>query len=201
MHEVYEHRRLRLRPRGWKDLATAVAGPVREAVEAAGGRLFGLWRGQIGLGAGEGVLLTSWPDEESVGGAVGESLRGVPALVESHAERLVATARPTDPKPPPETDGVWALRRFEIDPRDWSRFLALSVGAWPEFETSYGSRIIGLWRSLDAPPDRASVLLMTRYPSLAVWEESRAGTGSPNFAERAQLTRDTVVVTTARVAL
>ncbi len=193
MNEIYEYRKIRVAPRGWKSAGSWLREDAREALEAAGGSIFGLWRGQIGLGATEGVLLTSWRDEQSPIRADGAFLASA-GVVESAAERLVATVRPEHPTPP-RGPGVYALRWFDIQARDWPEFLALSERAWPEFEATYGAKILGFWRSLDVSPPRGRVLLLTRYPSLAVWERSRAGARNEHFARRAELTEATVVDT------
>ena len=170
---------------------------------AKGGCLVGLFLSQIGLPANQALVLTGWPDRESLEQGPGLALDGVPGLRTLRAEQIVSTARPTRIAPCTEP-GVYAHRWFEIAASDWTEFLALSEAAWPEFEKSFGVEIEGLFRSLDASPDEARVLLLTRYPSLAVWERSRVpDRSSPaqqaafeNFRRRGELTRTTVVVTT-----
>lgn len=208
MHEHYEYRRIRIAPRSWRAAVEHVRGPGRAAVESHGGSLFGFWRGQIGLGADEGVIISSWPgagEPTEHGAAV---IEGMTPLVESSHERLVATVRPTTTEPPPE-QGIYAHRWFDIQESSWPEFLELSEAAWPEFESSFDTRIIGFWRSLDVESPRARVLLLTRYASLAVWEESRptpssargAGGFSERFIRRHQLTDSTIVVTTQPIPL
>jgi hypothetical protein len=99
---------------------------------------------------------------------------------------------------PPSKRGVYAHRWFELSERDWPEFVSLSEGAWPDFEASFEAEIHGFWRSLEAAATKARVLLLTNYPSLAVWERSRRPTSAAGerFARRHQLTEYTVVVTT-----
>ena len=190
---IFEHRVFRVAPAGLPELVKALDGPLRARVEAAGGTVWGAWRGLIGLGATEGVVTTLWPDRASVGRASADLLADVPGVVDHRAERFEPTVRPTDATPPHE-DGVYAFRIFDILERDRAEFVQLSDGAWPDFESTYGVRVIGLFRSVDARLPEARMLLLTRYPSLAVWETSRGGTGA--FVRRHQLTRATHVVTT-----
>jgi len=208
MHEHYEYRRIRIAPRSWRAVVEHVRSPGRAAVEARGGSLFGFWRGQIGMAADEGVIISAWPGARELtehGPAVVEDMT---QLVESSAERLVATVRPTTPAPPTET-GIYAHRWFDIQESSWPEFLELSDGAWPGFERSFDTRVVGFWRSLDVEAPRARVLLLTRYSSLAVWEESRSappaesgeGGFSDRFIRRHQLTDSTIVVTTQPIAL
>lgn len=188
MHERYVYRRFRLRPRSWPKLALHVGARRQD--------LYGLFSGQIGLGANEGVLI-------QVGEGTPSALEGCDAVLESRAERLVATVRPRDPAPPTRP-GVYAHRWFELAESDWPEFLALSEGAWPAFESDYDAEIQGFWRSLDVAPPRARVLLLTRYASLAEWERSRTPISDATheagrrFRRRHELTTDTVVVTTER---
>ena len=188
MHERYAYRSFRLRPRSWPKLV--------EHVRARARAPYGLFSGQIGLGANEGVLI-------EVGEGAATALDGCDAVLESRGERLVATVRPRDPAPP-TLPGVYAHRWFELLESDWPEFLELSEGAWPAFESDYDAQIQGFWRSLDVAPPRARVLLLTRYASLAEWERSRTPISDATheagrrFRRRHELTADTRVVTTER---
>ncbi len=165
MNEFYEYRRIRVAPRSWRRVGSALH-ERSEAVRAAGGTLYGVFTGQIGLGANEGVVLTAWPDPAGIGeGRV--VVEGVDEVLESRVERLAATVRPTEPTPPSEP-GVYAFRFFEIRDESWPEFLELSDGAWPSFERTNGVRVHGFWRDgeshglpariyvIEAPADTAS---------------------------------------------
>jgi NIPSNAP protein len=187
VHETYEERRFCVDPGEWDARAQSLRA-------ASGAAFFGLFRGQIGLEANEGVLLTAYPDAAKLAQSVG-ALRAASADARDvRTERMVATVRPAAPTPPAKK-GVYAFRRFEVREADAAEFADLSQRAWPEFESRHDVEIIGLWRSLDVRPPAARFHLLTRYASLAVWEASRADTGSPEFARRHQLTRATRVVT------
>jgi len=195
VNESYEYRRFKVAAGAWERCSERLRGEGGRIARASGGTLFGVWRGQIGLEANEGIALTAWPDEDAL--AVGSAaLDGAfEEALESRAERLVATLRPADPSPPPRT-GIYAFRFFSILDRDWPEFADLSLRAWPGFESSFDAQICGLFRSLDVRPPDARVLLLTRYASLAVWEASRADTGRAEFQRRHKLTRSTIVCTT-----
>jgi hypothetical protein len=180
MHERYDYRTLRTERGAWPKVTDAAG-----AIEG----LFGVWRGEIGWHTDEGALMSFGDADFSV----------VPGVLESTVQRLEATVRPVDPTPP-DQDGIYAHRWFEVAPDDVDKFIELSVAAWPEFEDAYeGTRIIGLWRSVDAA-EPARLLLITRYASLATWENSRPYTPGPaaagareKFLRRAELTRRTIV--------
>ncbi len=206
MREYYDYRRIRVAPRTWRQVAKRRSA-IASAVAAAGGTLFGLWTGQIGLGANEGVLITAWPDLASLDTSGQLATEGIEELVDQTAERLVATVRPESPEPA-AANGVYAHRWFDLAEANWPEFLQLSEAAWPDFESTYGARILGFFRSLDVAPPRARVLLLTFYPSLAVWEQSRGeGDTSPTarslrqrFGRRHELTDSTIVRTTRLLA-
>ena len=135
----------------------------RRAVDdlrAAGATVVGAWSGagSIGWWDDEVVVLAGWP-----GGTHGDIAGGEP---------LWATARPASIVPL-APGGVFAHRWMHFEPSAWAEVLELSTGAWPAFERTYGATIEGFLRH-DAG-DR--VLLITRYPSVAAWEQSR-GIGS-----------------------
>ncbi len=199
MEERYEYRNIRTERAAWRKVAQAVHGECTDSLAAAGGSLFGLWRGEIGYHNDEGILMTAWPahTEPDVSAA-----DGIPSVLESTVERLVATVRPTTPEAPLD-DGIYAHRWFETTDEHWSEFVELSQAAWPDFEGAFpGTRIVGLWRSLDATPPAVRVLLVTRYPNLAVWERSRpyeaervpgVDEARRKFLRRAELTERTIV--------
>lgn len=203
MNESYEYRRIETAVRSWPRVLEQFRARARPAVESAAGRVFGLWLPQIGLAANEGVIMTAWPDVHALERGAGTAVEGLEDVLDSTAERLVATVRPQHPDPPP-AGGIYAHRFFGLRESDWPQFLELSERAWPGFEKSFDTRIIGFFRSLDVEPPAARVLLLTRYGSLAVWEQSRmAGARSEEqdrirerFQRRHQLTSSTVVVTT-----
>lgn len=199
MEERYEYRTIRVERGGWRKVGAAVHGEVTEAVTRAGGALFGLWRGEIGFHNDEGVVMSAWPARTEPDATTTEA---IPSVLDSSAERLVATVRPLTPEPPTE-DGIYAHRWFETTEDHWAEFVDLSQAAWPDFEGAFpGVRIVGLWRSLDAAPPAVRVLLVTRYPNLAVWERSRpyeaervpgVDEARRRFMRRAELTERTIV--------
>jgi hypothetical protein len=180
----FAYHAIRVKRASWTDVAQDL------------GDAYGVWRGEIGWYTDEGAAMTA-----------GDSSLHSPHIVELRTEHLESTVRPNDLTPPRE-DGIYAHRWFEVDSSDWEEFLALSEGAWPDFESTFGVRIVGLWRSEDAPAGRERALLITRYPSLAVWESSRPyapGTAAGaeesrrRFLKRATLTQRTIVRVTRLV--
>jgi hypothetical protein len=187
MNELYESRTFVVGPGEWDDRAARLR-------SAAGGAFFGLFRGQIGLEANEGILLTAWAGAPQLALGVGALRAACDGARNVRTERMTATVRPTSLTPPTRS-GVYAFRHFDVLDSDSAEFVSLSERAWPEFEAAYDVEIIGLWKSLELRPPMARFHLLTRYASLATWEASRADVGRPEFARRARLTRATRVVT------
>ena len=147
----------------------------------------GLFGAEIGAPASDGVVLST--------GSAPVDLPGASVLATT---RLQPTVRPVERPAGLDASGVYAHRWFDLAAADVEELIALSEGAWPEFEAATpGTRVIGLFRSLDAAEGRARVLLLTYYPSLADWERSRATGGAARaaFARRHQLTDSTIVRT------
>lgn len=169
---------------------------LTERLTAAGALVVGAWSGAGGIGwwSDEVVVLAGVPDGLDV------DFDGVD-LGAGRSEGLEATSRPTTMEPL-EPGGVFAHRWFELAEEDVEEFLELSTGAWPSFEAAYGATIEGLFLSLQTDRSSSRALLVTRYPSLAVWEASRGSVRTTNgeaaeagrrFLRRHQLTRRTVV--------
>jgi len=168
MHETYEERRFCCGPSEWR-------AQVERLRAAAGAAFFGVFRGQIGLEANEGVLLTAYADVAKLKLAVG-ALRAASADARDvRTERMIATVRPASPAPPTRS-GVYAFRTFDVRDADSAEFVSLSERAWPEFEASYDVEIIRPTRaSTCSPATRASRPGKRRAPTSA-GRSSRAGT-------------------------
>ncbi len=174
---VYEYRSIRVARGSWSRLDAAVFGPVDAATRGVGGSIFALCVGMIGMASDEGTIIRAWADDESLTRQAGRTLAAADMVIESSAERLVATARPLDATPP-RAGGVYAHRWFWLQPQDWDEFQRLSVdGLWPFFESD-GCRIVGLWRSTESGP-LTKALLITRYASVAHWERTRLLSADP----------------------
>ncbi len=208
---IYDQRIIHFGPRQIDAGAEHVGTVGRSAVTAKGGRLFGIFKGVIGLSANRLVVVSEWPDETvaaawgplAVDGAVG-------ARIESR-ESWEPTSRPAAGQNLSETGGIYTHRAFDILEQDWPRFRELSEAAWQNFEDVHASRVVGFWKSRTPPASgQIRVRLMAWYESLDAWERSRwwnpaAKGGSAEafarFRERSQMLQDTHVSILARVPL
>lgn len=174
MSDVYEYRTIRIARAGWPPLARSVHREIAASLHASDGSMFGLFGGLIGFASDEGVILSAWPDADTLGADAAKILAAAPGIIESTSERLTPTVHPINRSPIARAapGDVYAHRWFWLQPQDWPEFVTLSEeGVWPYFESD-GCRIVGLWRSTEPGP-LARALLITRYPSVAHWERTR----------------------------
>jgi hypothetical protein len=186
---TYIHHRVTVEPLQWEALADALCEGGAATLAAEGGALYGIWRSQIGRPRDELTVMTVWPGE-GVSAAEAETalLADLAAVRACDSERMIPTLRPGSPEPP-RRQGNYAFRWFETPPENWDEFLDLCAGAWPGFESSYDSQVIGLWRGPDTQNGRRRSLLMTRRPDLAMWERSKIPQGPEEAEVRRKLSR------------
>ncbi len=201
MADIYVHARVLAAPRQWQAVADALCAGGAERLRQAGGELYGVWRSQIGRPRDELTVLSVWPDGAEAAGAMDRLLDGVPDVAAWESEAMSPTLRPATAEPP-RRQGNYAFRWFELAADHWPEFLDLCTAAWPGFESSYDSQVIGLWQCLDETAGRKRSLLLTRRPDLAMWERSKIPQGEAESEVRRQLSRrydlcdDTYVYTT-----
>lgn len=199
----FVHARVRAAPTQWSTLADALANRCNPSVDG-GGRLYGIWRSQIGRPRDELTVLTTWPEAAQAVAGFAKLIDGLPGVSGCTSLIMEPTLRPTDAVSPTR-QGNYAFRWFETPAQHWDEFLALCGDAWPGFEAAYDSQVIGLWRVTDRDQDpEASIhsLLLTRRPDLAMWERSKLPQSEAEAEVRRKLSRrydlclDTVVFTT-----
>ena len=101
---------------------------------------------------------------------------------------MTPTLRPKAPDAP-RRQGNYAFRSFETPAEHWDEFLDLCTGAWPGFESSYDSQVIGLWQFKEEQDSIQRSLLLTRRPNLAMWERSKIPQGDAETEVRRKLSR------------
>ena len=198
MKRYFEYCRFSTEPRQLISDPDRIKAAFAQRAQAAGGTLFGCWRSLVGLGLArdEGIALSAWSSEDDARAA---PLPHITGLTGSSQDVLEATVRPTSDAPP-EYDGVYVFRWFDIGAADWEDFRDISDAAWPNMEDVFDVNICGFWRSLDVSAAEAKVLLLTRYADLSVWEASRwwnnqtpeAEASMSRFAKRNEIIKATV---------
>lgn len=147
-----------------------------------GGRLFGLWRAQIGPGMNRVTRASLWPGEPPPTSEAAD-----PDVVHVNTRVLDILTRGDTP-PDPARGGIVTHRWFILPPQHVAEMVAITTEAWTGFEGDTGSEPLGLWQDR-AEGEPAHVLLMTWYPSLAHWEQSRfwnSAAAGPDQAQRAK---------------
>lgn len=186
--EVYVCHRITTAPRQWKTVSDALQKNGARHLADAGGALYGVWRSQIGRPRDEVTAMTVWPNVGAAAGAETALCADIGEIRECESERMVPTLRPDSPARPTR-QGNYAFRWFETPAEHWDEFLELCAGAWPGFEASYDSQVIGLWRSLDDNDAMRRSLLLTRRPNLAMWERSKIPESEAEMEVRRKLNR------------
>ncbi|MDP6690719.1 MAG: hypothetical protein QF384_14590 [Alphaproteobacteria bacterium] len=201
MTGIYVHARILAAPRRWQVVSDALCTGGAERLRAADGALYGVWRSQIGRPRDELTVLMLWPDGGDSAKAMELLLDGVADVADFESQAMAPTLRP-EHSDPPRRQGNYAFRWFDLPMENWPEFLELCTAAWPGFESSYDSQVIGLWQCLDSTEGRRRSLLLTRRPDLAMWERSKIPQGEEEAEVRRQLSRrydlcdDTYVYTT-----
>ena len=92
---------------------------------------------------------------------------------------------------------IYTIRTLQVEPQNHDEFVRQSEEEiWPTLERQ-GTRALGLWIVVMGGAER--ILLMTRYDSLAHWQETRnwdASGGKPQstFSQRTRVVEDTAVI-------
>jgi len=149
--------------------------------------LYGLWRSQIGLPRDTITIISVWPDLETAKEKSDQICIGMEMVSAVETDIMSPTIRPKNGKRP-ERQGNYAFRWFETPLENFGEFLQLCTDAWPDFETSYDSQIIGLWK-IENNNENVKTLLLTRRPSLAMWERSKIPQGDKEAKVRKKLSR------------
>ena len=180
----------------------AFADRVRAAGLTAHGRRAGLFVAQLGWEASETAVLAERGGGEDT---AFEGLLAASEVVDSVSHTLKPTVRPL-PDAALAPGGIYVHRWFEVNRSLVAEFIDLSARAWPGFEAQFDARIFGLFELTSewegSPADSHHLLLVTRYASHGVWEDSRDPTteAMQTFARRAQLTISTRAASSLLVA-
>ncbi len=179
---LFEYRTIRIKRASWPRVTDEIFGHVADASQAAGGSVFALCAGLIGLASDEGILMRAW-DEDALAHHADGTLAGTPTIKASAWEMLspVLGAGGVDR---PHAPGVYAHRWFWVQEENWKEFERLfAEGIWPYLQSD-GCETVGQWRAT-GPGRQAKVLLITRYPDLAHWDRTRLRGKTPAGADEA----------------
>jgi hypothetical protein len=177
----------------WREPLVAHLTARRAALQAAGGEVVGLFAPQLGWRSHEAALLVRWTGPRADRRVLDGLLR-TPLVSRFTREPLTPTVRPGASERP-AVGGIYVHRWFEVAARDVPEFVDLSVQGWRDFEVRFDTRIFGLFTAAltatERREGRSRLLLLTRYASHGVWEQSRdpSTEAMAMFRRRQQLTR------------
>ena len=187
MSSIYVHHRVTCEPRTWSDVAKQVIDLHDFVIRNNETSLYGLWRSQIGLPRDTITMISVWPDLETAKEKSNQICIGMEMVSAVETCIMRPTIRPKTNKRP-RRQGNYAFRWFDTPLRNLDEFLELCFEAWPDFESSYDSQIIGLWK-IENNDKTVKTLLLTRRPNLAMWERSKIPEGPKETSVREKLSR------------
>ena len=187
MSSIYVHHRVTCEPRTWSDVAKQVIDLHDFVIRNNETSLYGLWRSQIGLPRDTITMISVWPDLETAKEKSNQICIGMEMVSAVETCIMRPTIRPKTNKRP-RRQGNYAFRWFDTPLRNLDEFLKLCFEAWPDFESSYDSQIIGLWK-IENNDKTVKTLLLTRRPNLAMWERSKIPEGPKETNVREKLSR------------
>lgn len=198
---IYEHHVVAFGPGRVAEVATAIATAGRGAVEAKGGRLFGVWKPLIGLAFNHIVCLTEWQDEAAAKANADTAIRSIRDIEKAQHDIWQPTLRPAPGAVARSDPGFVTHRWYDIAEADFERFLELSSATWGNWEGVHDGGVQGLWRQKAPPaPGQIRMRLMAWYRDMSVWERSRhwkgtkgAETANQNLGARYDLTLNSAV--------
>ena len=187
MSSIYVHHRVTCEPRTWSDVAKQVIDLHDFVIRNNETFLYGLWRSQIGLPRDTITMISVWPDLETAKEKSNQICIGMEMVSAVETCIMRPMIRPKTKKRP-RRQGNYAFRWFDTPLRNLDEFLKLCFEAWPDFESSYDSQIIGLWK-IENNDKTVKTLLLTRRPNLAMWERSKIPEGPKETGVREKLSR------------
>ena len=187
MSSIYVHHRVTCEPRTWSDVTKQVIDLHDFVIRNNETSLYGLWRSQIGLPRDTITMISVWPDLETAKEKSNQICIGMEMVSAVETCIMRPTIRPKTNKRP-RRQGNYAFRWFDTPLRNLDEFLKLCIEAWPDFESSYDSQIIGLWK-IENNDKTVKTLLLTRRPNLAMWERSKIPEGPKETSVREKLSR------------
>ena len=169
---VYVYHKIECYPRCWSLVSDSIQRIKNFEKNDDESSLYGIWRSQIGLPRDTITVISTWQNADIAKSESAQIHDQLELVQHSEFNIMVPTLRPKIFKPP-VMQGNYAFRWFETPAENFDEFLKLSEDAWPSFESSYDSQVIGLWRLADNQNKNILTLLLTRRPDLSMWERSK----------------------------
>ena len=204
MSQIYVHHEISCAPRHWLDVAEQVKNSSHFKNSDGNAFLYGIWRSQIGLPRDVLTMISVWPDIKTASSRSDDIFSDLNFIKSYTTKFFTPTLRPKTSEQPVK-QGNYAFRWFKTPEENYDKFLQLCEEAWPSFESSFDSQVIGLWRQQPVDKGSVSTLLLTRRPDLSIWERSKIPKTMEEKATREKLSRrydlcdHTIVYTTTLI--
>ena len=94
--------------------------------------------------------------------------------------------------------GIYVFRWFSIRNKDVEEIARLSNEAWETFEAGFDTEVQGLFAEVGRAKELGTMLLITWYKDLSVWQDSRAPADAARelFMKRHELTIEATPIAT-----
>jgi hypothetical protein len=160
---------------------------------------YGIFFGLFGLASNELYLMAMREDDGSSQNGITPLTQLIPEhdFILRESYQLSPTVRPVE-HTPRTRGGIYVFRWFTIFNRDVEEIVKLSYEAWVPFEGGFDSEVQGLFAERDLCPEKGTMLLLTWYRDLSVWEASRRPPqeARERFLKRHNLTLETIPIAT-----
>ena len=175
-------------PTGLIDSINAAINPI---LIDAGGTLYATWTPTEkpetapfeGLGESQLALMFAWSGQEPPLSILDSTLAALDGISEVKTDVLVPIYL-AEGLTVPTGAGFYVHREELYQPRDVDEVVRLSTEAWDTWESTFGTRVTGLFRQSGNPGNVARLLRIVWYRSYDGWVDSRDAERDPEARRR-----------------
>ena len=172
-------------------LIDSINAAINSILIDAGGTLYATWTPSEkpesapfeGLGESQLALMVAWSGQDPPFSTLDSTLAALDGISEVKTDILVPIYLAEGLRVP--TDAGFYVHREEIyQPRDVDEVVRLSTEAWATWESTFGTRVTGLFRQSGNPGNVARLLRIVWYRSYDGWVDSRDRERDPEAQRR-----------------
>ena len=161
-------------------LIDSINAAINSILIDAGGTLYAIWTPTEkpetapfeGLGESQLALMFAWSDQNPPLSMLDSTLAGLDGISEVKTDVLVPIYL-AEGLTVPTGAGFYVHREEIYQPRDVDEVVRLSTEAWDTWESTFGTRVTGLFRRSGNPGNVARLLRIVWYRSYDGWVDSR----------------------------
>ena len=136
-----------------------------------------------GLSESQLILMATWPEQDPQFSTLDSTLAALDGISEVKSQVLVPIYLAQGLTVPTEA-GFYVHREELYHPRDVDEVVRLSTEAWDTWESTFGTRVTGLFRQSGDPGNVARLLRIVWYRSYDGWVDSRDPERDPEARRR-----------------